>query len=148
MRLAASACALLLACASRNQEKPAQVTTALPGTPPPVATPAPARAPDPGPSPAAASPERNPAGGGSQADDAPCAKDGDCGETRVPAGGCCPTLCTPRVVTRRRAAALEANAASCNAGRACAELQCAPQRVHLVPVCQAGRCAGREETMQ
>ena len=76
--------------------------------------------------------------------DARCTADADCTLTRIPAGGCCASLCEPRAVTAREAAALNAAGAACR----CAEPQCAPERMQVVPFCQAGSCASRQESMQ
>jgi hypothetical protein len=80
---------------------------------------------------------------GGASEDAPCAKDADCAFTRFEAGNCCPILCTPRVVTKRRAAELEATFANCNGGRQCPHPLCQPPRAALTPVCEARRCAAR-----
>jgi hypothetical protein len=77
------------------------------------------------------------------AEDAPCASDADCATTRVDEGGCCPALCLPRVVTRRRAAELEAKAPACNGGLPCPQPSCTPPRVSIAPVCEAARCVAR-----
>ena len=78
------------------------------------------------------------------AEDSRCTKDADCTLTRIPAGGCCASLCEPRVVTGKEAAALDASGAACR----CAEPQCAPERTQVVAFCQAGSCASRRESMQ
>ena len=75
------------------------------------------------------------------ADDAPCKDDAGCALTPVEPGGCCATLCHPRAVTRRRAAELEASAASCSAH--CDRPQCAPLKVDLTVDCVEGRCRTR-----
>jgi len=86
-----------------------------------------------------------PVGDGGRSDDETtgCATDADCGITRVEAGGCCPMLCTPRVVTRKRAEALEANVASCHKGKPCPEPLCRPEAQTLTPGCVQNRCVGR-----
>ena len=77
-------------------------------------------------------------------EDAPCAKDDDCGFTMVAMGACCPMLCTPRVVTRKRAEELEARIATC-AGKAgsCPQPLCRPPLQNVAPACAAGRCVAR-----
>jgi hypothetical protein len=72
-----------------------------------------------------------------------CSTDADCATTRVKAGGCCPTLCAPRVVTRKRAEALEANVAICHEGKRCPEPLCRPPTTTLLPTCVQNRCVGR-----
>src|SRR5881397_1187749 len=64
------------------------------------------------------------------ADDSPCASDADCAFTRVGAGetACCPLLCAPRVVTKKRARELEDRIPVCSGGRACPEPMCRPPR--------------------
>src|SRR4051812_45507702 len=54
-----------------------------------------------------------------------CAADSDCALTRVEAGACCPMLCSPRVVTRKVADALESRTGSCGKGR-CPDPLCRP----------------------
>jgi hypothetical protein len=82
----------------------------------------------------------------SDPDAAPCAADADCALTSVPKGGCCPTLCSPRAVTRARAAALDAGIGSCDGGGKCPQPLCLPPRARVVPACEAGRCVERTET--
>ena len=75
------------------------------------------------------------------AEDAPCSTDADCALTRVAPGACCPMLCIPRAVTRSRAAELDANVRTCNAGKACPQPLCRPWPGGDVSVaCQSGRC--------
>jgi hypothetical protein len=76
-------------------------------------------------------------------DAAPCAADADCALTSVAKGGCCPTLCGPRAVTRARAAALDAGTASCAGGGKCPQPLCMPPRARPVPACEASRCVER-----
>jgi len=85
------------------------------------------------------------AGDGGRADDetSGCSTDADCSTTRVEVGGCCPMLCTPRVVTRERAIALEANIAACSKGRQCAQPLCRPPLETVLPACVQNRCAPR-----
>jgi hypothetical protein len=77
-------------------------------------------------------------------EDAPCASDADCGFTKVAPGACCPMLCSPRVVTRKRAEELEARVPGC-AGKAqsCPQPLCRPPLQSIAPACEAGRCVGR-----
>ncbi len=124
MRLFSAAALIALACASR--EIPAPV---------PLAQQAAA-------SQAKAAPEAR--GAAPAGDDARCATDADCTLTRIPAGGCCASLCEPRVVTVKQAAALDSGGAACR----CAEPQCAPERMQVVAFCRAGSCASRRESMQ
>lgn len=78
---------------------------------------------------------------GGIAEDAPCATHADCAFTRVAPGACCPMLCTPRVVTRRRAEELEARIPACR-GKAetCPQPLCRPPLRSIAPACEAGRC--------
>lgn len=80
-----------------------------------------------------------------QSDDSPCTTDADCGLTRVGPSpqACCPMLCAPRVVTRRRAAELEKNIARCHAGGECPYPACRQPPREIAPSCQAGRCVGK-----
>ena len=77
-------------------------------------------------------------------EDGPCQKDADCGFTRVAPGACCPMLCTPRAVTRKRAEELEARIPTCS-GRtgSCPQPLCRPPLQNVAPVCDAGRCVPR-----
>jgi hypothetical protein len=77
------------------------------------------------------------------AEDVPCARDDDCGFTRVAPGACCPMLCTPRVVTRKRAEELEARIPTCTGKGSCPQPLCRPPLQNLAPVCDAGRCVAR-----
>jgi hypothetical protein len=118
------AIALVLACASAPPE-PAATTVAsslhVGAAPEPPATPEAARRPA-----AAAGTE--------------CAGDSDCALTRIPDGGCCATLCTPRAVLRATADALQAHAGECMNGKACPLPPCAPPRAQHVAACVSGRC--------
>jgi hypothetical protein len=72
-------------------------------------------------------------------DDSPCANDADCTVTRVAPGSCCASLCSPRAVTRARAAELEQRSAGC---RGCVEPLCRdPGRIEAT--CSAGRCVAQ-----
>jgi len=78
------------------------------------------------------------------AEDAPCQKDADCGFTRVAPGACCPMLCTPRAVTRKRAEELEARIPTCSGkAESCPQPLCRPPLQNVAPVCDAGRCVTR-----
>jgi hypothetical protein len=85
------------------------------------------------------------AGDGGRADDetSGCSTDADCSTTRVEVGGCCPMLCAPRVVTRERALALEANVGACSKGRQCAQPLCRPPLETVLPACVQNRCVPR-----
>jgi len=78
------------------------------------------------------------------AEDRPCKTNEGCALTRVAPGGCCPMLCTPRVVTRKRAEEVAANVAGCNQGQGCPQPLCRPISQSIELKCEAGRCVGRE----
>jgi len=80
---------------------------------------------------------------GGVAEDRPCETNAGCAFTRVAPGACCPMLCTPRVVTRKRAGELAANVAGCNRGQGCPQPLCRPISHSIEPKCEAGRCVGR-----
>jgi hypothetical protein len=102
---------------------------------------------DPAPAPAGGRPAAASARDSADAGDetAGCATDADCALTRVPPGGCCPMLCTPRAVTRQRADALEAAIPACHKGRECPEPLCRPPRDEIAAACAQGRCVARSE---
>jgi hypothetical protein len=79
------------------------------------------------------------------ADDSPCASDADCAFTRVGADetACCPMLCTPRVVTKRRAKELDDRIASCAAGRECPQPMCRPPPEQVMAACVRSKCVGK-----
>jgi hypothetical protein len=52
-------------------------------------------------------------------------------------------LCTPRVVTKKAADAIQARVAECNGGKPCPMPQCAPPRFQTAPACEKGRCVSR-----
>jgi len=81
-------------------------------------------------------------------EDAPCGRDDDCAFTRVAQGACCPMLCTPRVVTRKRATELEANLRSCTDGKpeSCPHPVCRERGTSIAPACEAGRCVAHAVT--
>lgn len=134
MRLFLAAALVALACASREIPAPAPLAQSVASQ---------ARAAPEAP-PSEARPPLEARGAPAAAGDLRCTTDADCTLTRIPAGGCCASLCEPRVVTVKQAAALAAAGAACR----CAEPQCAPERTQMVPFCQAGSCAGRRESMQ
>ena len=72
-----------------------------------------------------------------------CADDKDCAFTRVPAGGCCPMLCEPRPVTRKRAEILEVAIGTCSKGGQCPQPLCRPPSETFVPACVKRRCIAR-----
>ena len=78
---------------------------------------------------------------------ADCASDSECALTRIPDGGCCPTLCTPRAVTRERADALQAHVAECSQGKPCPLPPCAPPRLQHFPACVSGRCVAQSRPL-
>ena len=82
------------------------------------------------------------AGSPESAEDNSCATDADCGFTRVAAGGCCPMLCAPRVVSKKQADALQKHVGSCRRGQLCPEPLCRPPLGSLTPSCQEHRCVG------
>ncbi len=49
-------------------------------------------------------------------------------------------LCTPRVVTKARAAELHARIATCSAGRRCPQPTCRPPRERVTPACVEHQC--------
>jgi peptidyl-tRNA hydrolase len=75
----------------------------------------------------------------SAAEDSPCAKDDDCALTRVPPGTCCASLCSPRAVTRARAADLDQRSVDC---QHCIEPLCRDPRP-VQAACSAGRCVAQ-----
>jgi hypothetical protein len=79
-----------------------------------------------------------------ESEEGPCTQDADCTYTRVAAGACCPMLCVPRVVTKKRAAELEENIATCSKalGGGCPLPMCRPPSP-TIPVCEAGRCVAK-----
>jgi hypothetical protein len=79
------------------------------------------------------------------ADDSRCETDDDCGLTRVglAENACCPMLCTPRVVTKARAAELHARIATCSAGRTCPQPMCRPPRERVTPACVEHLCVAQ-----
>src|SRR5205814_9724470 len=55
-----------------------------------------------------------------------------------------PMLCTPRVVTRKRAEELEARIPTCSAKTgSCPQPLCRPPLQNVAPVCDAGRCVAQ-----
>jgi hypothetical protein len=82
------------------------------------------------------------------ADDSPCASDADCAFTRVGAAetACCPMLCTPRVVTKKRAKELEDRIATCTGERGCPQPMCRPPREQVTAACVQSKCVGKPES--
>jgi|GEM_PF-1726751 len=76
------------------------------------------------------------------AEDLSCTSDDECGFTRVGPADCCPMLCSPRVVTKKLAAALEARIATCHPGQ-CPVPSCMPPQKRTAPSCQAGKCTAK-----
>src|SRR5712664_2082389 len=81
-------------------------------------------------------------------EDGPCGRDEDCAFTRVAPGACCPMLCMPRVVTKKRATELEANLQACTDGKpgSCPRPVCRDRKTSIAPACEAGRCVARTVT--
>jgi len=73
-----------------------------------------------------------------------CASDANCALTRVPPGGCCPMLCTPRAVTQKRADALEAAIPICEKSRRCPQPLCRPPMREITASCVEGRCVVKD----
>jgi len=71
-----------------------------------------------------------------------CKTDDDCGTTRMAAGDCCPSLCQPRVVSKKSAQALAKYAAVCKKpeGGECPVSECAPPQAAVVAACVSGKC--------
>jgi hypothetical protein len=95
-----------------------------------------------GDSPATAAPADDSPAAVAPGDDSQCETDDDCGLTRVglAENACCPMLCTPRVVTKARAAELHARIATCSAGRRCPQPTCRPPRERVTPACVEHLC--------
>ena len=137
----------------------ASMATAAPDAGAPSAPKAPAAAPNPGPNPApgpgpitaaeaAIENLTKPAAASAPApatdDTAPCTTDDECGFTRVGVTDCCPMMCTPRVVTKKRSAELEARIAVCHPGpNQCPVPSCMPPRSRTAPSCQQGKCVAK-----
>ena len=88
------------------------------------------------------------AGAPVNAEDSPCASDADCAFTRVGPGetACCPMLCAPRVVTKKRAKELEDRIPACSGGRECPLPMCRAPREQVTAACVENKCVGK--TMQ
>jgi len=54
-------------------------------------------------------------------------------------------LCVPRAVTRKRAAELEAQSATCGGGKPCPQPLCRPASHGVTPQCEARRCVAHRE---
>jgi hypothetical protein len=77
------------------------------------------------------------------AEDNSCQSDADCAFTRIDAGACCPLRCSPRVVSKKQADALQAHVNSCRKGQLCPEPMCRPPPFALTPSCQQHQCVGK-----
>jgi hypothetical protein len=159
---------LLAGCASRSKEAPAPASTtvasslpsntaprapstpeagkqAAPVAPAPTSGGAPAGPASPGgPMTAAEAAAAAHAAADGTSDDSTCASDDDCSFTAFSPSGCCPTLCTPRPVTKKAASALQDQCA----GAGCPLPACAPPRFATVPACEKNRCVSRVVTPQ
>ena len=74
-----------------------------------------------------------------------CKTDADCGTTRMADGDCCPSLCQPRVVSKKSAEALKKYATVCMKpdGADCAVPECAPPQSGVAAACVSGKCVER-----
>jgi hypothetical protein len=72
-----------------------------------------------------------------------CTTDEDCVLTSLADQKCCPTLCSPRPVSKASAEALAKYAASCSKHDECPALACAPPHIISVPACVSGKCVAR-----
>jgi hypothetical protein len=86
--------------------------------------------------------DQKPAAAAAIPEDSPCASDADCAFTLVgPAEtACCPMLCAPRVVTKKRAKALEDRIPACSGGRECPQPLCRPPREQVMAACVQNKC--------
>lgn len=77
-----------------------------------------------------------------------CTTDADCAFTPMADGQCCPSLCPPRVVSKKSADALEKYGAECKKPEGgCPAPECAPPPVTRQPACVDGTCAARAAPM-
>jgi hypothetical protein len=76
---------------------------------------------------------------------ASCESDDDCALTLLARGPkeCCPSLCTPRAVTRRSAAEASRRAPACAGANKCPHLSCMPPRRRMEAACLHRRCVAR-----
>ena len=73
-----------------------------------------------------------------------CTTDADCAFTTMADGDCCPSLCPPRVVSKRSAAALAKYAKECKKPEGgCPVPECMPPRMQTTAACVSGRCVAR-----
>lgn len=75
-----------------------------------------------------------------------CKTDADCGTTNMADGACCPSLCQPRVVSKKSAEALKKYAAVCakpDGAAECPVPECAPPRSGVAAACVSGKCVER-----
>jgi hypothetical protein len=79
-----------------------------------------------------------------------CTSDTDCAFIKMADGDCCPSLCTPRVVSKASAEALEKYATTCAKpkGRECPVPECMPPRVTTQAACVSGKCVARAAPSQ
>ena len=79
------------------------------------------------------------------AEDAPCQSVRDCALTRFADLDCCPMLCEPRAVTKRRAEELERHSDRCASAtrQACPNPLCRPTETAPTVACERGRCIKR-----
>jgi hypothetical protein len=71
-----------------------------------------------------------------------CKTDADCAPTKMADGDCCPSLCQPRIVSKRSADALAKYGATCEkpGGGQCPVPECAPPQTSVVAACVSGKC--------
>jgi len=75
-------------------------------------------------------------------EDTPCVSDRDCALTRFANLDCCPMLCEPRAVTKRRAEELERHSNRCSSAtrQACPNPLCRPTETAPIVACERRRC--------
>jgi hypothetical protein len=137
------ACVAMLACTHSSEAARSDAPTVQP-----VATPAatPAAPPDKSPPPPADKPTAAPTGLiGPEKDAGSCQTDADCAYTRVPnnEGACCPSLCAPRVVSKKRSMELDAQVLQCAKAQRCPDPVCRMPPRTIVPACVSNQCVGR-----
>ncbi|MBS2021728.1 MAG: hypothetical protein JST92_04920 [Deltaproteobacteria bacterium] len=77
-----------------------------------------------------------------------CTADADCAFTHIDDGACCPMLCSPRVVSKKRAASLDQNLKTCAPKGGCPLPFCRPPRFQETPKCEAGRCVAERRRIE